>query len=154
MALNYLKRMTRTFSYALPGSIYEVSPDYGMVTQAWNVYGFAVPVVEQFFGITPNAADKKVTIRPQMPSTWKNASLENVLVGDNEISIYFSEKEGMQTVEISQTKDSWQVEFQFPEGATKISSLTEGIELYTNEETGISVVKSNLKNFRVAYQPE
>ena len=154
MALNYLKRMTRTFSYALPGSIYEVSPDYGMVTQAWNVYGFAVPVVEQFFGITPNAADKKVTISPQMPSTWKNASLENVLVGDNEISIYFSEKEGMQTVEISQTKDSWQVEFQFPDGATKISSPTEGIEVNSNEETGVSVVKSNLKNFRVAYQPE
>ncbi|GAB2619325.1 alpha-L-rhamnosidase-related protein [Belliella aquatica] len=30
-ALDYLKRMTRSFGFALPGSIYEVSPDYGMM---------------------------------------------------------------------------------------------------------------------------
>ena len=50
-ALGYLKKMTKTFSYALPGSIYEVSPDYGMVTQAWNMYSYAVPIINQFFGI-------------------------------------------------------------------------------------------------------
>ncbi|WP_373513646.1 glycogen debranching protein, partial [Persicitalea sp.] len=37
-ALDYLKRISRSFGYALPGSIYEVSPDYGMMTQAWNLY--------------------------------------------------------------------------------------------------------------------
>ena len=58
-ALNYLKRMTRTFSYALPGSMYEVSPDYGMMTQAWNIYSFAVPIVQQHFGIQPQAQNKK-----------------------------------------------------------------------------------------------
>ncbi len=31
-ALDYPKRMTRRFGFALPGSIYEVSPDYGMFT--------------------------------------------------------------------------------------------------------------------------
>ncbi|KAA3618512.1 MAG: glycogen debranching protein [Flavobacterium sp.] len=152
MALNYLKRMTRTFSYALPGSIYEVSPDYGMVTQAWNVYGYAVPIVEQFFGITPNAANKKVSIRPQMPSSWNNASLEKVLVGDNAISIFFSEKEGRKIVEITQSLDDWQLEFQFPEGAAKITTLTEGIDVSTNEETGVSVVKTYLKSIQVSYQ--
>ena len=50
-ALDYLKRMTRTFGYALPGSIYEVSPDFGMMTQAWNLYSYAIPIVGQFFGI-------------------------------------------------------------------------------------------------------
>ena len=69
-ALNYLERMTRTFSYALPGSMYEVSPDYGMITQAWNIYSFAVPIVQQFFGIQPDAARKEVRIRPSMPSKW------------------------------------------------------------------------------------
>lgn len=152
MALNYLKRMTRTFSYALPGSIYEVSPDYGMVTQAWNVYGYAVPIVEQFFGITPNAADKKVRISPQMPTSWKNASLENVSIGDNEISIYFSEKNGKQVVEITQEKDDWQLEFQFPEGATQIASNTEGVTILKDEETGKASVRSNLKSFIVEYQ--
>ena len=54
-ALGYLKKMTKTFSYAFPGSIYEVSPDYGMVTQAWNMYSYAVPIIKQFFGIQPGS---------------------------------------------------------------------------------------------------
>ncbi|HMQ91390.1 MAG TPA: hypothetical protein PKB07_27505, partial [Flavilitoribacter sp.] len=52
-ALDYLRRMTRSFGFALPGSIYEVSPDFGMMTQAWTIYSFAVPIVQQFFGIRP-----------------------------------------------------------------------------------------------------
>jgi hypothetical protein len=35
-AYDLVQRMLHTFSFALPGSIYEVSPDYGMMTQAWN----------------------------------------------------------------------------------------------------------------------
>ncbi|MEN1785688.1 MAG: glycogen debranching protein, partial [Bacteroidota bacterium] len=49
VALNYLERMVRSFSYALPGSMYEVSPDFGMMVQAWNIYSFAYPIVHQFF---------------------------------------------------------------------------------------------------------
>jgi glycogen debranching enzyme len=113
-ALNYLKRMTRSFSYALPGSTYEVSPDYGMMTQAWNIYGYAVPIVEQFFGIRPDAAHKKVVIAPQMPSEWNTASLENVLVGDNEISIFYSEENGQTKVKVTQTKPHWTLEIQLP----------------------------------------
>jgi glycogen debranching enzyme len=66
-ALGYLRRMTRSFSYALPGSIYEVSPDYGMMTQAWNLYSYAVPVVGQFFGIQPAAHRRTVYLRPRCP---------------------------------------------------------------------------------------
>lgn len=113
-ALNYLKRMTRTFSYALPGSIYEVSPDYGMITQAWNIYGYGVPIVEQFFGIKPDAANKKITIKPQMPSSWGEASLENVVIGDNEISIYFSEKNGKQIIRIEQSNSDWELFLALP----------------------------------------
>ena len=61
-AMNYLNRMTRTFSYALPGSMYEVSPDYGMVVQALNIYSFAVPIVHQFFGIRPMASKKEICV--------------------------------------------------------------------------------------------
>jgi hypothetical protein len=37
-AYSLLKRMMKSFSFALPGSIYEVSPDFGMFSQAWNMY--------------------------------------------------------------------------------------------------------------------
>jgi hypothetical protein len=38
-ALEYLNMLANSFSYAAPGSMYEVSPDYGMLVQAWNIYG-------------------------------------------------------------------------------------------------------------------
>lgn len=113
-ALNYLKRMTRTFSYALPGSMYEVSPDYGMITQAWNIYGFAVPIVQQFFGIQPMSYKKKIVIEPQMPAEWANASIENVKVADNEISVFYDEKDGSVNLKVDQNLSDWTVEFVFP----------------------------------------
>ena len=113
-ALNYLKRMDRTFSYALPGSMYEVSPDYGMITQAWNIYGYAIPIVQQFFGVKPNAAAKKVTIRPQMPSAWNEASLENILMADNEVSIYYTKTDSELNLKVTQTNPKWEITIEFP----------------------------------------
>ncbi|MBW2938333.1 glycogen debranching protein [Aureisphaera sp. CAU 1614] len=113
-ALNYLKRMTRTFSYAFPGGMYEVSPDYGMMTQAWNIYSYAVPIVEQFFGIQPDAANKRVVIKPQMPSEWDTAQLDNVHIGNNEVSVHFSNKDGKTTMLVSQTQTDWEIEIIFP----------------------------------------
>ena len=116
-ALNYLNRMTRTFSYALPGSMYEVSPDYGMITQAWNIYAFAIPIVQQFFGIQPNAPEKKVVFQPQMPSAWDNASLENVVVADNAVSVSYSKAEGVTRIQISQLEKGWTMELIPPKDA-------------------------------------
>jgi len=107
-ALKYLERMTRSFSYALPGSMYEVSPDFGMMVQAWNIYSFAYPIVHQFFGIQPNAAKKEITIAPLMPDSWTVASLENVKVGDNVISVFYSSNDGNTEVRVTQTKN-WRI---------------------------------------------
>ncbi|MEP0133602.1 MAG: glycogen debranching protein [Eudoraea sp.] len=113
-ALNYLKRMTRTFSYALPGSIYEVSPDYGMITQAWNIYSFAIPIIHQFFGIRPTASKKKVQIMPQMPEEWNSATLENVIISDNNISVFFEKKDKITTVKVTQSENDWTLEIVLP----------------------------------------
>ena len=147
-ALNYLKRMTRSFSYALPGSIYEVSPDYGMMTQAWNVYSYAVPIVEQFFGIKPDAANKKVNVAPQMPGSWDNASLENVPIGDNEVSIFFSEGK----VKITQTKKDWLVELRLPmtEGS-QLNSISGEVDITEDSEAGVYIVKSVNEMFEISY---
>lgn len=115
-ALDYLKRMSRSFSYALPGSIYEVSPDYGMMTQAWNIYAFAVPIVNQFFGIKPLAHNKTIIIEPQMPKEWDTASLENVKVGDNEISIWHTKSKETHQIKIQQTKTDWKIKLVLPQG--------------------------------------
>ncbi|MGB5645854.1 MAG: glycogen debranching protein [Muriicola sp.] len=115
-ALNYLQRMARTFSFALPGSMYEVSPDYGMMTQAWNIYSFAIPIVQQFFGVEPMASQKKVKITPQMPDAWPNASLENILIADNSVSVFYKTAEnGEITITVTQKNPEWEILLRLPE---------------------------------------
>lgn len=116
-ALDYLKRMTRSFGFALPGSIFEVSPDYGMMAQAWNLYSFGVPVVTQFFGIQPDAGNKVIHISPMFPSSWKEAKIENVEIGDNILSLeYKINEEGVVDAVINQSSGDWQIVFSWPEG--------------------------------------
>ena len=113
-ALDYIKKATTTFSYAYPGGMYEVSPDFGMMNQTFNNYAYGVPIVNQFFGIDPQAAKKKVVIKPQMPDTWDNASLENVLIADNTISVYYTKSDGLLTLRVEQENSDWEVEIILP----------------------------------------
>ncbi|MEZ5072483.1 MAG: hypothetical protein R2751_16335 [Bacteroidales bacterium] len=115
-ALDMMRRMGRSFSFALPGSIYEVSPDYGMFAQAWNIYGYAVPVVQQFFGIRPEAARRKVTIRPRMPSDWGEAGLENVRVGSNRISLRYRRTGTGYALTVSSRESGWDLDLIPAEG--------------------------------------
>lgn len=133
-ALDYLKRMTRSFGFALPGSIYEVSPDYGMFTQAWNLYSYAVPIVTQFFGIRPDAGNKVIYIRPQMPSTWEEASIQKVIIGDNEISMSYVDKSGVRSIEVDQTRSNWRISIEIPESFTKVKIL--GKEVSSETQNG------------------
>lgn len=113
-ALNYLKKMSRSFSYAFPGSMYEVSPDYGMITQAWTVYSYAIPIVQQFFGVDPFASEKLVVIKPQMPENWENASLENIKIAENSISIYYQKSDGKIALKITQLQPEWKMKVVLP----------------------------------------
>ena len=113
-ALDYIKRMTRSFSFAFPGSMYEVSPDYGMISQAWNIYGFAIPIVQQFFGITPDAASKTVIVKPQMPKDWDDVALEHVKIGDNAISVFFTKTNNQIKLRVTQTQPDWTLKLILP----------------------------------------
>ena len=141
-ALNYLERMTRSFSYAHPGSMYEVSPDYGMVVQAWNIYGFAIPIVKQFFGINPDAANKIIVIKPQMPEAWDNAALENVIINDNEVSVFYEKAEGKLRLKVTQTDADYTLQIMLPKNRFEVESssiepsiLSDQYEFLTKELT-------------------
>jgi len=108
-ALAYINKLHQSFSYALPGSMYEVSPDFGMITQAWNIYGVAVPIVRHFFGIQPMAHKKSIHLSPNMPTAWTEASLENVKVGDNSISLSINKKSDHTEYRIQQKLADWVV---------------------------------------------
>ena len=146
-ALDYLKRMTRSFGFALPGSMYEVSPDYGMFTQAWNMYSFGVPIVMQFFGIQPDAGNKVIHIRPQMPSAWEEASIQKVIVGDNEIRMSYVDKSGIRAIEVEQTLSKWGISIEIPEEFSKVKVL--GKEVSSDTKNGFRRILLTGKKVRV-----
>lgn len=118
-AYKLLKKVSKTFGYALPGSMYEVSPDYGMMTQAWNIYAFGEPIIEQFFGIKPLAHKKEITISPLLPLAITEGKIENVSIGNNEITLSFSRKATTSEFKITQKSDDWTIIFSQPKGKYK-----------------------------------
>ncbi|GGD80526.1 alpha-L-rhamnosidase-related protein [Paenibacillus nasutitermitis] len=127
-ALDLLGRMIRSFSYVLPGSMAEMSPDYGCMVQAWTVYAVAVPVVRHFFGITPFAARKELVIKPQLPSAWKGkrCSMERLVVGDAEFDIQLEETAGSQSISI-RNEACWNVTVEW--NGRQVQSSEANIEL-------------------------
>lgn len=112
--LNNLKQITSTFNYALPSSIYELKSKYGIATQVGNNLSFAHPILNQLFDIQSNTVEKKIVIKPQIPKDWGEASLENVAIGDNTISIYFSQNKKSITIRALQTNWDWSFEVVLP----------------------------------------
>ncbi|TXI70466.1 MAG: glycogen debranching protein [Cyclobacteriaceae bacterium] len=108
-ALGYIKKLQQSFSYALPGSMYEVSPDFGMVVQAWNIYGVAVPVIHSFLGIEPHALEQQINISPQLPDAWNEAAIENVKIGTNTLSIKINRNAGYDEYHVQQTDPAWRL---------------------------------------------
>lgn len=149
-ALEYLKRMTKSFGFALPGSIYEVSPDYGMIAQAWNLYSYGVPIVHQFFGINPDAGNKVIHIRPQMPSDWAEASIEKVLVGDNEINLFYTRLGGTMAIEVSQTQSKWGISLEFPAAYSKVRVM--GKEVTSDTKDNYRRILMTGKKMRIEAQ--
>src|SRR4029077_4888200 len=86
-ALHFMHMLLNSFSFATPGTTYEVSPDYGMFVQAWNIRGINIPLIHYFFGIDPLANKKEINLRPDFPDAWANASIKNVIIGVNRLSV-------------------------------------------------------------------
>ena len=107
--------MNKSFGYALPGSIYEVSPDFGMFSQAWNMYAFGVPIINQFLGINPEAYLHKVTFNPILPNALETGSLKNIEIGNNEFEVSFENLVTSLKYTVSQ-KGDFNLEFKQPVG--------------------------------------
>jgi len=123
-ALDYLHRMSRSWGYAHPGSIYEVSPDFGMMCQAWNIYSFAYPIVRQFFGVQPDPQQHKITIDLAFPSNWTHPQLKGISIGEGELQTYLDvaflkgdATRKNQLLLIQEGPDVWTLRTKIPKGA-------------------------------------
>ena len=132
-ALSYMHKMLNTFSYATPGTTYEVAPDYGMFVQAWNISCLNIPLIQYFFGVDPNAYKKEITVHLQMPHAWGNASLKNLLVGDTKISIDYKKSDNAITCIIQTSQPGWKIHF-----------VTNAKNAIVNDK-GLKVVKQSIE---------
>lgn len=120
LAYTYIKKILNNFSFATPGTTYEVCPDYGMFVQAWNVGGINKPLIQYFFGMSPMASHRHVDLNPTMPSAWSNATINNVLIGSNHVGLSFSKKSGITNYTVTSEEEGWTFDFHLPQGATHI----------------------------------
>ena len=110
-AMLFIQKVLNTFSYATPGTTYEVSPDYGMFVQAWNITGINIPLIQYFFGVQPDAFKKEITIHLRMPASWNHAALKDLIVGNNRISIRYTKSNSRITCEINSSESEWRIHF-------------------------------------------
>jgi hypothetical protein len=117
-ALRYINLIASTFNKRLPGSISEMSPDYGCFVQAWTSYGLVWPLMSYIFGIQPKAYWKEVTIRPRLPQLWNKIEVENVQIGTgmqaNECNLFICLNEKEDIYEISLKEKGWKLLVDLP----------------------------------------
>jgi glycogen debranching enzyme len=114
----YMDRIVDTFGRTLPGSISEMMPDYGCFVIAWTSYGIVVPLVEEIFGIQPDASARSVVFDPHVPSGWKSVSIEALPVGGNTIAFSWAETARGAEYTIDATEDGWSYTVKVPAGGT------------------------------------
>lgn len=105
----YLENLKNSFSYALPGSMYEVSPDFGMIAQAWNAYAVAVPIVNHMVGIKPEAYLKRIIFQPQLPASLDFIQMNQIQVGSNRLDVALTREEGGLSAVITQEDPTYAV---------------------------------------------
>jgi glycogen debranching enzyme len=86
-ALAIVAKMVRAFGYRTPGAVCEALPGDWCFLQLWSNLGLVSPAVECFLGITPRAAERTLTIKPNLPAAWQWSELKRLRIGDASFDI-------------------------------------------------------------------
>lgn len=127
-SLRLVKLIASTFGRRLPGSISEMSPDYGCFVQAWTNYGIHWPIVRFMFGIAPKAHRKELALRPRLPSAWREAAIRRVSLGEGacaaSLDLEVALGEGADLYKVKLDGEGWTIRMDLPQAA--------GARIYVN----------------------
>lgn len=107
-ALAIVDKLTRAFSYRTPGAVSEALPGDWCFLQLWSNLGLVSPAIEYFLGIQPRAAERTITITPNLPSAWDWAEVKRLRVGDAHFDIRIERAGAGYRVHVAGDKD-WQI---------------------------------------------
>jgi glycogen debranching enzyme len=108
-ALTIVAKMVRAFGYRTPGAVCEALPGDWCFLQLWSNLGLVSPAVECFLGITPRAAERTLTIKPNLPAAWGWAEVKRLRVGDASFDIRVERDGEGYRVDV-QGADGWTIE--------------------------------------------
>lgn len=121
-SLRYIRLIASTFNMRLPGSISEMSPDYGCFVQAWTVYGMTWPLMTRMFGIQPKAHLRELTLRPRLPKEWNDIAADKVHIGlgeyENRLGISISRSETTDHYTFGLERRGWTILLDLADAAT------------------------------------
>ncbi|PJF47800.1 MAG: hypothetical protein CUN48_06885 [Candidatus Thermofonsia Clade 3 bacterium] len=108
-ALAIVSKLTRAFSYRTPGAVSEALPGDWCFLQLWSNVGLVSPAIECFLGIQPRAAERTITITPNLPTTWDWAEVRRLRIGDTHFDIRIERLGADYRVRVS-GDDRWRIE--------------------------------------------
>ncbi|SFU08341.1 hypothetical protein SAMN04489724_3800 [Algoriphagus locisalis] len=88
----------------------------------------------ELLGIEADIENRVTFIRPNLPKEWNEASIENLWVDDNMLTIEITTDENQMTVEITQTQKKAGLSIELPEKYTQVKVL--GKEVNTDTKDG------------------
>lgn len=81
------------------------------------------PLVYSLLGISSNIVERVTYIRPNLPQDWKEASMENLWIDDNKLTIHITSDESQITVEVTQTQKKAGLSIELPEEYSRVKVL-------------------------------
>jgi hypothetical protein len=134
-SLRYLTFIASELDTEQPGALPELfdSPDYkyfqdftgrAMVMQAWSSYGVEWPVVYDYLGVRPDVPNGKLTVIPQLPTTWPTLSVDNLRIGRGTVAASATQNGNSYTTKLTAPAGyQVQIGYVIPNNAT-ITSVT------------------------------
>ena len=83
------------------------------------------PIVEGILGIAPRAAERRLTVIPNLPTGWEHAALKHIRVGDARFDVTVEKSASHYAVAVAGNNTDYQIEIgaYLPENA-RVSEVT------------------------------
>jgi len=109
-ALRFLQQQAAALPLHMPGAISEALPDRWCFLQLWSALGVISPVIEGFLGIAPRAAERRLSVIPNLPAGWERVTLERVCVGEAQFDIAVERSATQYTVNVTSNAAEFRLE--------------------------------------------
>ncbi len=104
-----LLELADTMKYEMPVALSEILPDDGCFMQFWSGYGIHHVFLRHILGIVPDAGNKQIVIKPQLPKKLSKITIQDLRVGDCIYQIQYKREQEVLIVDVKKNLEDYQV---------------------------------------------